>query len=184
MAIGKFDETKENTDNTEKSRNQILETPEDYEDDFDKKLDQNESKNESSGDKLQESEKYKGEDSEKGRVLDRLRNLLFKKESNEENSESSVSTEKERDNGSEKSESRNSFVADLRKDRPSYEAQAQKAETLEGRDEYLDARKESDEANKNYPDRKSWELTPEKLNEIRDGQQEISQKYRGENDEN
>lgn len=139
MAIGKFDETnennetneaKENTDNTEKSRNQILETPEDYDDDFDKKLDQNESKNESSGDKPQESEKDKGEDSEKGGVLDRLRNLFSKKESNEENSESSESTEKESDNGPEKSEARNSFVADLRKDAPSYEEQAEKAEKL------------------------------------------------------
>lgn len=95
MAIGKFDETnennetnevKENTDNTEKPRNQILETPEHYDDDFDKKLDQNESKNESSGDKPQEFEKGKGEESEKNGILDRLRNLFSKKESNEVNS--------------------------------------------------------------------------------------------------
>ena len=52
MAFGGFKEiyeTKENTDNkvssienSEKKRNQILEVPEDYDDDFDSKIDSNE----------------------------------------------------------------------------------------------------------------------------------------------
>ena len=49
MAIGNFNETRENNEvketsmeNLDKPRNQILEVPEGREDDFDKKLDENE----------------------------------------------------------------------------------------------------------------------------------------------
>lgn len=49
--------------------------------------------------------------------------------------------------------------------------------TPEGGEDYLKERNASDKANEEYPDRKSWELTPEKLAEVQAGQQEIAKRY-------
>lgn len=180
MAIGKFDETneknetneaKEATDNNEKKRNQILDTPEDYDDDFDKKLDENENKE--SKDQPKEASEEKGDDKEKNSIMDKLRNLFSKKENNDDKGESKEESDK-KDDGHH-TEAENSFRDKIKVDTP--------IKVPEGGEEYKKAREESDKANEEYPDRKSWELTPEKLEEIRDGQQAIAKKYNSENDE-
>lgn len=96
MSLGNFKETSETnetveaneakdaTDNTEKNRNQILDTPDKYDDDFDKKLDDCESDQDSTerdSDKNLDSSSEKGESEEKQSLLDKMRNLFSKKES-------------------------------------------------------------------------------------------------------
>lgn len=176
MSLGNFKETnessevneaRENTDNTEKPRNQILETPESYDDDFDSKLDSKERNNESKKDGQDGGEDVGGE---KTSLLDKMRNLFSKKESGED-SDSKVDAQTEQNNDG--NDKRNSFLEDLRKDSPSLEEQAQHAKDLPGRDEYLDAREKSEQAKRDYPDLKDWELSPEQLADVRQGQAEI-----------
>lgn len=93
MVIGNFketsenDEAKENVENTEKPRNQILETPDRYDDDFDSKLDDNEVKeNRESQSEGEDSDKFKPQDGEeKQSLLDKMRNLFSRKESDSKN---------------------------------------------------------------------------------------------------
>lgn len=89
MAFGGFketNETKENTDNkesfienSEKKRNQILEVPEDYDDDFDSKIDSNEKKEE---DNSSENEK-KSDGNEKQGLFSHIKGLFSKDKPNE-----------------------------------------------------------------------------------------------------
>lgn len=89
MAFGGFketNETKENTDNkessienSEKKRNQILEGPEDYDDDFDSKIDSNEKKEE---DNSSENEK-KSDGNEKQGLFSHIKGLFSKDKPNE-----------------------------------------------------------------------------------------------------
>lgn len=113
MSIGKFDETnesnneaseaKEQTENIDKPRNQILETPDSYKDNFNKKLDTNDAeKNKESAGKLdQEKQTDKNQDSEKTSFLEKMKNLLSHKESGEKNTgdsekgESAIETKKQ-----------------------------------------------------------------------------------------
>ena len=178
MSLGNFKETneasevneaRENTDNTEKPKNQILETPESYDDDFDSKLDTNENNNESKKDG-----QIGGDDSggEKASLLDKMRNLFSKKESGED-LDSKVDGQTEQNNDG--NDKRNSFLENLRKDSPSLEEQAQGAKELPGRDEYLDAREKSEQDKRDYPDLKDWELSPEQLTDVQKGQSEIGE---------
>ena len=100
MAFGGFketNETNENTDNkdssienSEKRRNQILEVPEDYDDDFDSKIDKNEDKSEK-----ENVNDEKSEGTEKKGGFDRIKGMFSKdnpdkdkdtEEKNEQNS--------------------------------------------------------------------------------------------------
>lgn len=76
--VAETNEAKDATDDTEKSRNQILETSDKYDDDFDKKLDDCESDQDSDDNPDFSSEKDGGE--EKQSLLDKMRNLFSKKE--------------------------------------------------------------------------------------------------------
>ena len=99
MAFGNFKETNENkessVDNTEKPKNQLLETPKDYEDDFDKKVDTADKKEE----KNTESNSDKGGEENKG-FFSKIKGLIKpKEESNSENQESkNEDTEQTKDN--------------------------------------------------------------------------------------
>lgn len=123
MSIGNFKETNENDeskeaqetpDNTEKPRNQILETPDDYADDFDSKLDDNESKenqeNQSEDESSGEDKPQEGE--EKQSLLDKMRNLFSRKES----SDGETANDKEKPDSSETPEksSREQFADSLK----------------------------------------------------------------------
>ena len=93
MAFGGFketNETKENTDNkessienSEKKLNQILEVPEDYDDDFDSKIDSNEKKEE---DNSSENEK-KSDGNEKQGLFSHINEGETQTETEEENTE-------------------------------------------------------------------------------------------------
>lgn len=69
---------------------------------------------------------------------------------------------------------RDTFINDLRKDIPDMEAQAEFAKRLPGRDEYLEAREKSEQAKRDYPHLKDWELSPEQLSEAHENQTEIA----------
>lgn len=104
MAFGGFKETNESNevnennesslDNTEKPRNQILETPDDYDDDFDSKLDSNEANEGEDGDESSEGDDAGGE---KQRFFDKIKGF-FSKEKNDtdENTESENEPQKSR----------------------------------------------------------------------------------------
>lgn len=87
MSIGNFretdekNETTESTDNAERYKNQILETPESYDDDFDKKLDSLESKRELEDGK--EKNSNQSENIGKDSAWERLRSLFSKRENRE-----------------------------------------------------------------------------------------------------
>lgn len=175
MAIGNFKETnesnevnevRENTDNTEKPRNQILEKPESYEDDFDNKLDNNERTNEDMKERMDNGNESSGE---KTSLFDKMRNLFSKKENGEESNDDGIKESDEND-----SNKRSSFLDDLKKDAPSMMEQAENAKELPGREDYLDAREKSEQAKRDYPDLKDWELTPEQLSEVRQGQVDVA----------
>lgn len=175
MAIGNFKETnesnevnevRENTDNTEKPRNQILEKPESYDDDFDSKLDNNERTNEDTKERMDNGNESSGE---KTSLFDKMRNLFSKKENGEESNDGGIKESDEND-----SNKRSSFLDDLRKDAPSMMEQAENAKELPGREDYLDAREKSEQAKRDYPDLKDWELTPEQLSEVRQGQVDVA----------
>ncbi len=98
MALGNFKETSESseaneaneaneaTDDTEKKRSQILDAPDKYDDDFDKKLDDCEADQDSpeqNSDENPDSSPEKGEGEEKQSLLDKMRSLFSKKESTE-----------------------------------------------------------------------------------------------------
>lgn len=176
MSVGNFkdsnetndiNETTENIDNSEKKRNQILETPESYDDDFDSKLDNNKHENENNKDSSQH------ENGEKTGILDKMRNLFSKKESGEKPT-FIENEDKEQEKG--ENNRRNSFRDDLRKDVPSMEEQAEKAKELPGREDYLEARKKSEQAKSDYPDLKDWELSPEQLKDVHQNQSEVANK--------
>ncbi len=178
MSIGNFketnetsevNETRENTDNTEKPRNQILETPESYEDDFDSKLDNNERNGESTN---EHSEKGNESSGEKTSLFDKMRNLFSKKESSDDGDESTSDETRESAEGDD--DRRSSFLDDLRRGAPSMEEQAERAKELPGREDYLDAREKSEQAKRDYPDLKDWELSPEQLSEVRQGQADVA----------
>ncbi len=109
MSIGNFretseknetNETTEKTDNAEKYKNQILKTPESYDDDFDKKLDSLDNKR-----KLEDGKERNANQSEntgKDGAWERLRNFFSKREKGEntERHESKASTEQPSDNKS------------------------------------------------------------------------------------
>lgn len=97
MSMGKFKETNENTEanetkesSIEKPRNQILEVPKEYKDDFDSKVDNADSKNESK----QENK------AEKNGPLDKFKSFLSK-----------IKESKEQDNSEEKSDSKEDHTA-------------------------------------------------------------------------
>ena len=89
--IGKNTDNKESSiENSEKRRNQILEVPEDYVDDFDSKIDKNEDKSEK-----ENANEEKSEGTEKKGWFDRIKGMFSKdnpdkdkdtEEKNEENS--------------------------------------------------------------------------------------------------
>lgn len=168
MAIGNFketnetnevNETRENTDNTEKPRNQILETPESYDDNFDSKLDNNERSGETSNEKMDNGNELGGE---KQSLFDKMRNLFSRKESDGDSNSEGIKESAEKD-----SSKRNSFLDDLRKDAPTLTEQAENARNLPGREEYLEAREKSEQAKRDYPELKDWQLSPEQLSEIK-----------------
>ena len=122
MAIGKFDETseknetnetKEATDNNEKRRNQILDTPEDYDDDFDKKLDETEKhqdgmkENSEKGEKNDFFSKFKDK-------FDEIKDRFSKKDNTDDKSESKEETDKKVTGNSTDAEKafRNSYKVD------------------------------------------------------------------------
>ncbi|MDU3120187.1 MAG: hypothetical protein E7B18_10535 [Clostridium sp.] len=71
MSLGNFNEI------TEKSRNKIFEMPENYDEDFDRKLDANESSQVSKNEKQDGSRESRGDGMS---LLDKMKTLLFKKE--------------------------------------------------------------------------------------------------------
>lgn len=92
MSIGNFVETNESKnevnetkDNTEKPRNQILETPDSYKDDFESKLDSKEAKETERTEQDNDSGEGKEEkgDGEKTSLLDKMRSLFTKKDNGE-----------------------------------------------------------------------------------------------------
>lgn len=94
MSIGNFKETSEGkeTENVEKPKNQILETPEKYKDDFDRKLEANEAKEDQSPIK----EKGEGRDGERQSFFTKMKNLFSNKEKGGEKGEpTEKTTEKE-----------------------------------------------------------------------------------------
>lgn len=108
MSIGNFNEVKENresnktienTDNTEKYKNQILEVSESYDDDFDKKLDSIDDKREGEGGGEKNTEK--SETTEKDSTWERLRNFFSKKEEGENAREYESKDSKERSSDNE-----------------------------------------------------------------------------------
>lgn len=177
MSIGSFketnesnevNETRENIDNTEKPRNQILEIPESYDDDFDSKLDSNDRKNASPKEGHEQGDESGGE---KTSLFDKMRNLFSKKENGEESEPTDNGENKSEENDNDRS---SSFLEDLRKDAPSLAEQAENAKELPGREDYLEAREKSEQAKRDYPDLKDWELSPEQLSEVRQGQSELA----------
>ena len=79
MAIGNFNETRENNEaketsmeNLDKPRNQILEVPEGREDDFDKKLDENEEN--------RDTEKMRENGEEKQGFIEKMKSFLEKQQ--------------------------------------------------------------------------------------------------------
>lgn len=174
MSVGNFRETneanesRENNDNTEKPRNQILETPESYDDDFDSRLD-----NKKREDESKKEGNSEGNESivEKTSFLDKMRNLFAKKASSEESGEADDKNAKE---GSRETNQRSSFLDYLRKDVPSMEEQAENAKELKGMEGYRDDREKSEQAKRDYPELKDWELSPEQLKEAQRGQQDVA----------
>ena len=59
--------------------------------------------------------------------------------------------------------------------------QATDAKKLEGRDEYLKNREMSDRANKENPNKKSWELSSEQREHVNKGTKEVLDKYNKQN---
>lgn len=176
MSIGSFketnesnevNETRENIDNTEKPKNQILEVPESYDDEFDSKLDSNDRENASTKEGHEQGDESGGE---KISLLDKMKNLFSKKENGEESelADNGENESEKNDNGS------SSFRENLRKDVPSLEEQAEKAKDLPGREDYLEAREKSEQVKRDYPDLKDWELSPEQLSEIQQGQSKLA----------
>ena len=174
MSIGNFKETnetseaRENTDNIEKPRNQILETPESYDDDFDSKMDNKEWE-----DKSKKEGNAEGNESvvEKMSFFDKMRNLFTKKEGSEESGDSD---DKNVEAGNSDSDQRSSFIDYLKKGAPSLEEQAEYAKELSGGEEYLKDREKSEQAKRDYPDMKDWELSPEQLKEAQQGLQDVA----------
>lgn len=194
MAIGNFresnesyevNETKENTDNTEKPRNQILETPKSYDDDFDNRMDSRERKNESgreSKDSVYEPERGGGEG--KASLLDKMRNLFSKRENNDSNEGNEGEKNKET-SAKESADNGSSFRDKLRESAPSMEEQAEQAKEFSGREEYLEDREKKEQARQDHPDLKSWELSPEQLADAKRGQNNMeNSEKREENSDN
>ena len=135
MAFGNFretneskeaNETKEMTENIDKPKNQILQTPEKNEDDFEKKMEASELKeNKDSAKDIREGkEKREGE---KQNVFERMKDWFANRDAKKEN-----------ENVNEKNE----------------------------------------EPRKQDAPAKSWELSPEELQKVKDGQSEVAQKAR------
>ncbi len=111
MAFGDFKETNEtkeasdnkeaSTENSEKRRNQILDVPEDYDDDFDSKLDANDKKeNSDTPEKNKDSE-----GSEKQGLFDRIKSFFSKDKPDESNENKESDTEKNNETEKSRSES-------------------------------------------------------------------------------
>ena len=175
MAIGnfkdtneskEFDEARESIDNIGKSRNQILETSESYEDAFDKRIEDYECKEEKTNEVCKQ-----GYESDEGKIslYDKMRNLFSKKESREE---TDTTAGDESNDGFDNK--RKSFQDNLRKDAPTMAEQAEGAKELPDRDEYLEAREKSEQAKRDYPDLKDWELSPEQLAEVYQKQDDLA----------
>lgn len=113
MSMGNFKETSENTETNEtkessieKPRNQILEVPKEYKDDFDSKVDNADSKNESK----QENK------AEKSGPLDKFKSFLSKfKESKEQDNSKEKSDNKE-EGATKEAPKRNEFKESLKFD--------------------------------------------------------------------
>lgn len=107
MSLGNFNETNESTENIEKPRNQILETP-DGDEDFDSKLDSvenNESNTENGDNAESESEEKDGEKKQGllGKMLDKMGNVFSRKEQDDELDETTKESEDTKnDNASKK----------------------------------------------------------------------------------
>lgn len=136
MSIGNFDETNESkdevnetTDNTEKPRNQILEIPDSYKDDFESKLDSKESKEAERTEQDYDNDEGKEDNgnSEKNSLLDKMLNL-FKKKDIEESDRS-----EQRNEGESVSDTRKDFLDSLRVDSPSMEEQVEAAKERENK---------------------------------------------------
>ena len=133
MSIGNFNEinenneAKENTDNAEKFKNLILETPESYDDDFDKKLDVIEDKRDLEGD--MEEKNGQPESTEKDSAWERLRSIFSKKESGEGTKENKIEDSLEQKSDSE------SFKDRFKVDNSDNQIEKQAAENMEKRTE-------------------------------------------------
>ena len=99
---------------------------------------------------------------EKQSLFDKMRNLFSRKESDGDSNSEGIKESAEKD-----SSKRNSFLDDLRKDAPTLTEQAENARNLPGREEYLEAREKSEQAKRDYPELKDWQLSPEQLSEIK-----------------
>lgn len=161
----------EKVENTDKPKNQILESPKKYEDKFSSKLDVNEvnEKNKEVKNENLDKNETKGEvGNATSSLLDRMKNLFDKKERNaekvEKNNEANESLDK-----SQTPKERNSFIESLRKDSPSYKEQAEKAKSIEsaGKEEYLEQRAKSERAYVENPNKKSWELSSEQMEDLK-----------------
>lgn len=134
MSIGNFsetsesknevNETNESVDNTEKPKNQILETPDSYNDDFDSKLDSKESKDVQEVDNKEQDNYFSEVNGEKKSddktsLLDKMMNLFKKKEI-----ESSDNIDK-KDDSSSTSDMKKDFYERVKENAPSMEKQAE-----------------------------------------------------------
>jgi hypothetical protein len=132
-----FKETNESKDNVEKPRNQILDLPGSYDDDFKKRLDSIETRTLSEENSLKKNtddvKEKNGE--EKLSLLDKMRNLFSRKENKEEkdNKDADRTNETQESGSTILSDAHKSFVENLRKDAPSMEAQAEAAKKRQDR---------------------------------------------------
>lgn len=117
MSIGNFNETRENNEvketsmeNLDKPRNQILEVPEGREDDFDKKLDENEEN--------RDTEKMRENGEEKQGFIEKMKSFLEKPKNQEKIEDTETSDNEVKDN-------KNSFKDELKADAPTQEEQAE-----------------------------------------------------------
>lgn len=136
MAFGNFKETDENretheaketTENIDRPRSQILKMPEKNEDDFDKKLEANESEKDSFASKSSEREKVGKEGGDKQNIFERMRDFFGNREGRQEK-----------------------------------EAKNEKEEQMKAQDTVG----------------KSWELSPEEFQKVREGQNRVAEKAR------
>ena len=175
MAIGKFNETSENKDNreskienSEKNKEQKVESNEKRGENVDRMI-----ANHAERKVGRKEQKDSGEQNgDKPGLWDR-----FKSFGKKENSDG----QKEKSDASKETSPRQSFKDRLKEGAPSMDKQATDAKKLEGRDEYLKNREMSDRANKENPNKKSWELSSEQREHVNKGTKEVLDKYNKQN---